>query len=157
MAYRLRPATKSDEPTIWKATMETVWADVPENEKAGLDRRAFEGAFREYADEFVRGDRGERFVAEDEAGRVLGYIILGELRPFFSPQAVAFVYDIWVAPDHRGKGIGKALVTWAGEWARKRGHRKIKLEVSETNARARHVYEALGFRAERRYMGRILE
>ena len=68
----------------------------------------------------------------------------------------AFLYDIWVAPDHRGKGIGQALVEWAGDWARRRGHRKIKLEVGEGNGRARHVYEKLGFIAERRYMGKPL-
>src|SRR6266511_410783 len=78
-------------------------------------------------------------------------------RSFLTPETHAFIYDIWVVPEHRGKGVGKALVEWAGEWARKRGHRKIKLEVAETNARARHVYESLGFRAERRYMGRILD
>ena len=53
--------------------------------------------------------------------------------------------------------MGKFLVEWAGDWARQRGYRKIKLEVSETNARARHVYESLGFRAERRYMGKPLD
>jgi len=156
MAYRLRPATKSDEPTIWKATMETVWADVPENEKAGLDRRAFEGAFREYADEFVRGDRGERFVVEDEAGRVLGYIILGELRPFFSPQAVAFVYDIWVAPEHRRRGVARFLLAEAERWAKAHGYRKIKLEVAELNRGARDLYAKAGYAPERVYMAKGL-
>ncbi|MGI0149288.1 MAG: GNAT family N-acetyltransferase, partial [Thermoplasmata archaeon] len=64
--------------------------------------------------------------------------------------------DIWVAPDHRGKAIGHALLGWVEDWARKRGYHKVKLEVSESNARARHLYESLGFRAERRYMGKPL-
>src|SRR5436190_269665 len=76
---------------------------------------------------------------------------------FITPEAQGFIYDVWVAPDRRGKGVGKFLVEWASDWARQRGYRKIKLEVSETNTRARHVYESLGFRAERRYMGKSLE
>src|SRR2546430_6058444 len=75
------------------------------------------------------------------------------------PRSTLFPYTTLFrsAPDHRGKGVGKALVEWASEWARERGHRKIKLEVGEGNDRARHVYESLGFRAERRYMGKRSE
>ena len=156
MAYRLRPATKADEPAIWKATMETVWSDVPIDEKAGLDRGTFEGAFREYAREFVEGRRGERFVAEDDGGRFLGYMILGDLRPFFSPHAVGFVYDLWVAPDHRRRGVARFLLREAEGWAKAHGYRKIKLEVSEPNGSARGLYERAGYAAERLYLAKRL-
>jgi len=156
MAYRLRPARKADEPAIWKATMETVWADVPEDEKAGLDRRAFEASFRGYAAEFVEGRRGERFVAEDDAGRFLGYMILGELRPFFSPRGVGFVYDLWVSPDRRRAGVAGFLLGEAERWARSRGYEKIKLEVAEPNRAARALYDMAGYSAERIYMGKRL-
>jgi ribosomal protein S18 acetylase RimI-like enzyme len=156
MAYRLRPARKSDEPAIWTATMETVWADVPEDERAGLDRPVFEASFREYAAEFVEGRRGERFVAEDDAGRLLGYIILGELRPFFSPKAVGFVYDLWVSPDHRRSGVARFLLAEADRWARSHGYGKIKLEVAEPNLGARALYQNAGYAPERVYMGKRL-
>lgn len=153
MVYRLRPGRKSDEPAIWKATMETVWADVPEDEKAGLDRPTFEAAFREYASEFVEGRRGDRFVAEDAAGRFLGYMILGELKPFFSPRGVGFVYDLWVSPDHRRAGVATFLLGEAERWARSRGYAKIKLEVAEPNREARALYTKAGYSAERVFMG----
>jgi len=156
MAYRLRPGRKSDEPVIWKATMETVWADVPEDEKPGLDRRTFEASFREYAGEFVEGRRAERFVAEDDAGRILGYMILGELKPFFSPRGVGFVYDIWVSPDHRRAGVARFLLGEAERWARTRGYAKIKLEVAAPNHGARALYERDGYTTERQYMGKRL-
>jgi len=156
MAYRLRPAHKSDEARIWKATLETVWSDVPEDEKPWFDRRAFEDSFRAYARDFVEGRRGERFVAEDDAGAVAGYIILGELSPFFSPHPVAFVYDLWVAPEHRQKGVGSFLLSEAERWARARGYPKIKLEVSEANAAALSLYGKLGYESERRYLGKPL-
>jgi ribosomal protein S18 acetylase RimI-like enzyme len=154
MAYRLRPASTADEPAIWKATFETVSADVPADEKDGLDPRAWEAEFREYARDFVEGRRGERFVAEDEAGRFLGYMILGGLRASFYPVSVGFVYDLWVAPEHRQKGVARFLLREAERWAKTRGYRKMKLEVAVTNRPARDLYESAGYRVERMYMGK---
>lgn len=157
MAFRLRPARKTDEPLIWRATMETVWADVPDDEKPSLDRRTFEQHFREYAREFVEGRRGERFVTEDNGGNVVGYMILGEMRPFFTPNPVGFIYDIWVEPGRRQKGVGSFLLAEAERWAQARGFRKIKLEVSEANAPALALYRKTGYRAERTYMAKSVE
>jgi len=152
---RMRPARRADLAIIWPATLQTVWDDLPEDERARLDRRVWEAHFREKIEPFVIGDRTEKWMAEGPSGEILGYMILGE-SGFLTPENHAFLYDIWVAPDRRGQGIGKALIEWAGTWARERGHKKIKLEVGEGNERARHVYESLGFRAERRYMGKPL-
>jgi len=156
MVYRLRAANKSDEAVIWKATIETVWVDVPEDEKASIDRKTFETNFREYAREFVEGRRGERFVAEDDEGRFLGYMILGELKPYFSPRPVGFVYDIWVSPPHRHREVGSFLLAEAERWARARGYRKIKLEVANANAAALALYRREGFGSERLYLAKRL-
>lgn len=154
MAYRLRPALKSDEARLWQATLGTVWSDVPDDERPGFDRDAFENSFRTYARDFVEGRRGERFIAEDDEGTFLGYLILGELKPFFSPTPVAFVYDIWVAPEHRRKGVASFLLGEADRWARERGYGKIKLEVAHANLTARRLYEESGYRPERVYLAK---
>src|SRR5947209_2645014 len=124
--------------------------------RARLDRGKWEAHFRKKIEPYMAGDRTERWVAETADHEFVGYLILGE-SGFMTPEAQGFIYDVWVTPDRRGTGVGKFLVEWASDWARQRGYRKIKLEVSETNARARHVYESLGFRPERRYMGKRLE
>lgn len=152
----MRRARRADYAIVWQATMQTVWDDVPEDERARLDRKKWDAHFRRKIEPYVEGDRTEKWIAEGLQGEFLGYLILGE-SGFLTPETHGFIFDLWVAPDHRGKGIGKFLVEWASEWARKRGHKKIKLEVSETNERARRLYESIGFRAERRYMGKNLE
>ncbi|WP_245298758.1 GNAT family N-acetyltransferase [Pseudotabrizicola sediminis] len=61
-----------------------------------------------------------------------------------------FLIDgICVAPDQRGRGIGSALVVALMAEAVRRGYPAIRLEVIDTNIRARALYERLGFAAFR--------
>lgn len=62
-----------------------------------------------------------------------------------------FLVDgICVARDHRGQGIGEALVEALCTEATRRGYAAIRLEVIDTNVRARTLYERLGFRVVKR-------
>ncbi len=151
----MRRVRRADYKTIWAATLQTVWDDLPEDERARLDRGTWERDFRRKLIPYIEGGRTEAWIGEDAEGRVLGYLLLGE-SGWLTPEPHGFIYDIWVAPEHRGHGVGKSLVSWAADWARSRGYHKIKLEVADSNARARHVYEELGFRPERHYLGKIL-
>lgn len=50
-----------------------------------------------------------------------------------------------VAGGHRGRGVGKALMEAAVEWARAAGAHKMALEHFPWNHRARSLYERFGF------------
>ena len=50
-----------------------------------------------------------------------------------------------VRPSARGMGIGSALLKQAEDTARKQGLAKIRLDVIDSNFRARALYERLGF------------
>jgi GNAT superfamily N-acetyltransferase len=52
---------------------------------------------------------------------------------------------IFVAEEARGLGIGTALLTAVGEEARRRGLSRVRLDVIDTNTRARALYERSGF------------
>jgi len=58
-------------------------------------------------------------------------------------QRLANLYAMWVAPEARGAGIGRALVEAALAWARARAALEITLHV--TQAPARRLYERCGF------------
>ena len=60
--------------------------------------------------------------------------------------------SIGVAPAHRGRGIGGALLAALVEQARERGHRVISLSVEDGN-RARSLYQRTGFVAVARTGG----
>ncbi|MFE3370719.1 GNAT family N-acetyltransferase [Streptomyces sp. NPDC059173] len=55
------------------------------------------------------------------------------------------IEDIEVAPAHRGRGVGRALMSRAEEFARERGAGHVWLEVSNINAPAIHAYRRMGF------------
>jgi N-acetylglutamate synthase len=55
------------------------------------------------------------------------------------------LYDIAVRPDMRNQGIGTALVASLLQMGSALGARWGYLQVTETNARARQLYERLGF------------
>jgi ribosomal protein S18 acetylase RimI-like enzyme len=58
------------------------------------------------------------------------------------------VSDVVVAASAEGRGIGKALMHAAEDWARERGYPMIQLHVLVGNDRARSMYERLGYSAE---------
>jgi ribosomal protein S18 acetylase RimI-like enzyme len=71
---------------------------------------------------------------------------LREGSPAFSPKTWAAVEDIYVRPDRRGSGIGRALFEACQEWAREKGANGISLQVAADNTRARRFYKELSFR-----------
>ena len=56
-----------------------------------------------------------------------------------------YVYSLWLDPKVRGQGLARPLVAAAVDWARQQRVRTVRLRVASDNARARGVYESLGF------------
>lgn len=50
-----------------------------------------------------------------------------------------------VHPEHRGRGLGKRLASEAIRRAWEKGLEKVELDVYASNAKARALYERLGF------------
>ncbi|MHB9031730.1 MAG: GNAT family N-acetyltransferase [Anaerolineae bacterium] len=59
---------------------------------------------------------------------------------------LASLWDIRVAPEQRGKGIGTTLFRRAAEWSRGMGCRLLQIETQNINARACRFYHKMGCR-----------
>lgn len=62
-----------------------------------------------------------------------------------SSPHVAHLYQMWVAPEWRGAGVGRALVERIIAWARQRQASTIELGVTCGDRPARRLYDSLGF------------
>ena len=92
---------------------------------------------------------GAVIVAELQ-GAPIGYLVLtlGYSLEFLGRDA--FIDEIYLRDEHRGKGLGDRAIALAVEKCRELGVRALHLEVDHVNPRARALYERLGFVAHER-------
>jgi ribosomal protein S18 acetylase RimI-like enzyme len=57
----------------------------------------------------------------------------------------AYLEELYVVPERRGRGMGRALLEAAMEYSRERGAAHIDLGTSEADVAARALYESAGF------------
>jgi ribosomal protein S18 acetylase RimI-like enzyme len=63
----------------------------------------------------------------------------------WSDHLEAYLEELYVAPEQRGRGMGRALLEQTLEAARAAGASRIELGTSETDTAARSLYESCGF------------
>jgi predicted GNAT family acetyltransferase len=85
--------------------------------------------------------RGGRSLAWIEGGQVLFKAEIGAVS-----RAACQVQGVWVAPSHRGRGIGTACTAAVVEYARAVIAPVVSLYVNDYNTRARAAYARVGFR-----------
>lgn len=69
----------------------------------------------------------------------------------------AHIFLLYVAAEHRRRGIGSALMVHAQEWAATRGDRQIGLQVFLSNQAALTLYRKLGFQTQSLWMVKSLQ
>ena len=81
---------------------------------------------------------------ETRDGALVGHVWVALDRPPGSGCG-AWLYNIWVAPEERGKGYGRALLQLAERETRRHGARSLGLNVFGSNTTARRLYESAGY------------
>jgi GNAT superfamily N-acetyltransferase len=76
----------------------------------------------------------------EPTGEPIGAVWLG-----LRPPAAAFVYDVHLRPEARGRGLGRATMEAAAAWCRTQGIRVLGANVQGSNVPARAMYESLGY------------
>jgi ribosomal protein S18 acetylase RimI-like enzyme len=105
---------------------------------------------REFLTERLRRGESTVFIAADNA-RAVGFV---QLFPMFSSVALARTYvlnDLFVIPESRCSGVGRALVAAAIEFSKNAGAVRVSLSTAVTNAPARALYEATGWVKQTEY------
>ena len=81
-----------------------------------------------------------------------GCLWLGEAIDQRSGLKQAYVFLLYVNPNHRQQGLGTALMHHAQQWAVQQGYSQIGLQVFEDNAPALKLYQKLGYRSQARWL-----
>jgi len=91
---------------------------------------------------------GKIFVVES-VGRVVGMVcVFANVKSDAADEEryeYAYVSDLLILPDHRGKGLGRALLKRSEEYARSQGASLFRLNVLARNTVARSLYLGCGF------------
>ena len=132
---KIREIVEADSPE-WLRMRIALWPGSDSDHEADIAR-----FFRE------RLDRKRTFVAEDDAGRLVGFLELDQrwYAPGCASSPVPFIEGWFVDPDVRRSGVGGALVRAAEDWARAAGFTEIGSDVEIDNLDSIAAHEALGY------------
>jgi len=126
------------------ASLADFVADLSRATRLTVDQAA-ERAHSMLADMLPEGrvTPGHAFLSIVDEGHVVGRLWLG---PHRDRADAAYIYDIAVDEEFRGRGFGRAALEQADDWARMAGYAAIGLNVFGFDADAQRLYSSAGYR-----------
>ena len=136
---RVRPVRPSELDTVLPAAVAMF------TEEVGVSPLRIDGgaSYRARLAELIAAGRALAWI---ERGRVLFKAEIGAVS-----RAACQVQGVWVAPEHRGRGIGAAGTAAVVEYARTSIAPVVSLYVNDFNTSARAAYRRVGFTEVGRY------
>ncbi len=132
----IRPATEADVPVLFDLILELAAYEKLSDQvsgDAGVLRRSL---FEEKA--------AEALLIETADGEAVGYAIFFTTFSTFECRSGIWLEDVYVRPEHRRGGIGRAVMEHLAQIAEKRGHIRLEWVALDWNEPALKFYEGLG-------------
>jgi len=138
MTLSIRPAVRQDVPLVADLIRELAKFEKLEHEVVLTDDLLVAGLFgaRPYA---------EAVIAEED-GRPIGFALFFHTFSTFLARPGIYLEDLFVLPDQRGRGVGRALLGHLAHLALERGCGRLEWAVLNWNHEAIRFYERLGAR-----------
>lgn len=136
MTVSVRPIVASDEQAwvrLFRDYIAFYKASVPEDVIAQTWRRLL-----------GQEDNMMALIARDDKGQALGIAALVFHRSTWSPTWYCYLEDLFVAPEARGQGVGRALIEATYAEADRRGVNRTYWATQDDNATARKLYDRVG-------------
>jgi len=90
-------------------------------------------------------------VAADESEGLLGFAQLYPTWCSLLAGPVYVLYDLYVPPHSRRRGVARALLEAAADRARRDGKLRMTLSTARTNVNAQALYESLGWERDNEF------
>ena len=138
-----KPMTKDEFPAYWKYSVDSWKRDM---ERAGLIEKdiSYEKAEEQVKKFLPNGidTPGHHLMHLVERGETIGSIWF-EIRQRGAKEA--YLWDIVIDENYRGKGYGRDTMARLEEFVKKEGAERISLNVFGSNAIARNLYVKMGY------------
>jgi GNAT superfamily N-acetyltransferase len=141
-SYQLRRATL-DDATILAGHRNAMFRDMG----VPLDAPVLAEQFRAWLHETMPAGVYHAWVIESEAGEIVAgggmTIIPWPPGPHYPAGKIAYVYNIYTEPAHRGRGLARRIMDSIHHFCSASGISSAALNTSDSG---RHLYESLGYR-----------
>jgi ribosomal protein S18 acetylase RimI-like enzyme len=144
--FRIRAFRPSDLPRLREMTAEAfdgVSIDQGIEQAFGaINGRDWQWRKMRHVDDDVARDDAGLFVAEADAGKIIGFISTW----CDTDAGIGHIPNVVVAAGHRGQGLGRALIEHALHHFRNSGLTHAKIETLVQNEVGQSLYTSIGFR-----------
>lgn len=135
---QIRPATEADVQLLFDLILELAAYEKLADAVAGDPEVLRRSLFEEKA--------AEALLLETADGEAAGYAIFFTTFSTFECRSGIWLEDVYVRPEHRRGGIGRAVMKHLAQLALERGHVRLDWVALEWNEPALSFYEKLGAR-----------
>ena len=126
---RPTPADRAEWDALWQAYITFYESEVPADVTDATFARLLE-------DGELHGA-----IARDASGRAIGLVHWLTHPATWSKGVYCYLEDLYVDPEARGGGTGRALIAHVREWAERHGAGKVYWLTQSDNATARALYD----------------
>lgn len=134
----IRPATEADVQLLFDLILELAGYEKMADQVAGDPEVLRRSLFEEKA--------AEALLLETADGEAVGYAIFFTTFSTFECRSGIWLEDVYVRPEHRRGGIGRAVMEHLANLALERGHVRLDWVALEWNEPALNFYDQLGAR-----------
>lgn len=149
--FEIREAAAGDRPALVEFVMGLQEVERALHPNRSLGQEMGSGHLV-YLERLVEVYQGRFFVAEAKTG-LLGFVVCfvetedeGDLHVVEAERRFGYISDLYVAPQSRGQGVGRALIEAAEAHFKQLGLPVVRIAFLHNNDRARRIYEQAGFR-----------
>lgn len=144
---RIEYPAQTDWPWITEKHIETAWQSLGLALKQTITVNEVSQGLNDQNHKLrlEHGDTNQVFMARHQNGQQAGYVWVAQVESTFTGKNQAFIINLYVAPEFRGKGIGSVLMRKAEEWVRLHNLDRIGLSVAVHNRVAVELYEKEGY------------
>ena len=139
--YRIRPATLADADVLVRHRV-AMFTDMG----VPLDADEWDRSFRVWLADMMPAGTYRAWLADASNGEVVGgggiTIIPWPPGPRYAGDRLAFVYNVYIEPAHRRRGLARLIMEAIHVWCREEGIGSMALNASRDG---KPLYEAMGY------------